>query len=132
MAKPQMRVGIGILILRGKDILLGRRISGHRSGTWQTAGGHLEFGESFNDCVRREIDEEVGIKVTNIRQVIATNDIFHQEHKHYVSVFMACDYVSGDPIAREPDKCSEWRWFPKDKLPSPLFLPYAKVLRLVK
>jgi len=128
----QVQVGIGVLILRGNEVLLGKRISGHNKNTWQSTGGHLEFGESFENCARREILEETRIKVKNIRQITTTNDIFVKDKKHYVTIFMACDYVSGNAKAMEPEKCSQWQWFPKDKLPKNLFLPYNKILSLIK
>lgn len=132
MHKPQVQVGLGIIILKGDKILLGKRIDGHNKDTWQSTGGHLEFGESFEDGARREILEETGLTVKNIKQIVATNDIFIKEGKHYVTIFMACEYQGGIPTAREPDRCSEWRWFDRDKLPDNLFLPYAKILSVIK
>lgn len=132
MQKQRVQVGIGVLILKGNKILLGKRIDGHNKGTWQSTGGHLEFGESFEDCARREIKEETGLEVKNIKQIIATNDIFLKEDKHYVTIFMECEYQSGTPLAREPNKCSEWKWFDRNKLPENLFLPYDKILLLLK
>lgn len=132
MEKQSVQVGIGVIILKGKKILLGKRIDGHNKDTWQSTGGHLEFGESFENCARREITEETGLEVKNIKQIIATNDIFLKEAKHYVTIFMVCEYQSGTPSAREPSKCSEWKWFDKNNLPDNLFLPYDKILMLVK
>lgn len=63
MQKQRVQVGIGVIILKGNKILLGKRIDGHSKGTWQSTGGHLEFGESFEDGARREIKEETGLEV---------------------------------------------------------------------
>jgi len=132
MEKHQVRVGIGVLILHKNKVLLGKRIAGHNKNTWQSTGGNLEFGESFEDCARREVLEETGLMIKNIKQIITTNDVFTKDTKHYVTIFMACEYKSGIPQSLEPDKCSEWRWFDKDKLPDNLFLPYDKILSLIK
>jgi 8-oxo-dGTP diphosphatase len=132
MDKPIVRVGIGVLILDKENVLLGRRIDGHNKNTWQSAGGHLEFGETFKECALREINEEVGIQVDNIQQVITTNDIFPKENKHYVTIFMSCQYTSGTPKLLEPKKCREWKWFSRRNLPDNLFLPYDKILSFVK
>lgn len=131
MKKQQVRVGIGVLILNNNDVLLGKRIGGHNKNTWQSAGGHLEFGESFEECTKREVMEEVGIQVKNIQQITATNDMFLNENKHYVTVFMSCEFESGKPLPLEPEKCSEWKWFNKNNLPKNLFLPYNKILLLI-
>ncbi len=130
--KLTVRVGVGVIILNKNKVLLGKRISSHNKNTWQSTGGHLEFGESFEACAKREIMEEVGIQVKNVKLITATNDIFPKENKHYVTVFMGCEYKSGIPKPLEPTKCSEWRWFERNKLPKNLFLPYDKILALIR
>jgi len=132
MDKPYVRIGIGVLILNKNQVLLGKRITSHNKDTWQSTGSHLEFGESFEDCAKREVFEETGLKVKNIKQIIATNDFFPKDNKHYVTIFMSCEYESGIPQLLEPNKCSEWKWFNKNKLPNNLFLPYNKILLLIK
>jgi len=107
MRKLQVKVGVGVLILNKNKILLGKRIDGHNKNTWQSAGGNLEFGESFEEWAQREIKEEVGIKVKNIQYITVTNDIFSKDHKHYVTIFMSCEYQSGARKPLEPKKCSE-------------------------
>jgi 8-oxo-dGTP diphosphatase len=61
MERP--RVGIGVIILKNGRVLLGKRKSSHGTGTWHFPGGHLEFGESLEDCSRREVLEETGMKI---------------------------------------------------------------------
>lgn len=127
--KKYPRVGIGVLILDGNNLLLAKRRGSHGAGMWQSGGGHLEFGEEFEACVKREIAEEVGITVSNIALHTVTNNFFPKEDKHYVTIFMTCHYTSGNPQVLEPDKCSEWKWFPLDKMPENLFFPYDKILK---
>jgi 8-oxo-dGTP diphosphatase len=57
--------------------------------TWALPGGHLEFGESFETCSEREILEETGLQIRDIRFLTATNSVFEAEGKHYVTIFMA-------------------------------------------
>lgn len=118
------RVGIGVFVVKGKKILLGKRKNAHGEGSWCLAGGHLEYGESWEDCVRREIKEEIGVEVKYVRFSGAiTNDIFKEEQRHYITIFMICDYVSGEVKVLEPEKSECWEWFSWDDLPEPLFLP---------
>jgi len=56
-------VGIGVFVVRDGKILLGKRKNAHGEGTRCLFGRHLEYGESWEDCVRREIAEEIGVKV---------------------------------------------------------------------
>ena len=49
----QVRVGVGVVIMRNGKILLGERIGSHGANTWATPGGHLEVGESIEACAAR-------------------------------------------------------------------------------
>ncbi len=83
----------------------------------------MEFNESWEDCARRETREETGITIKNIRFGAVTNDIFQQENKHYVTIFMLSDYDTGEVKIMEPEKCEQWGWFDWHNLPQPLFVP---------
>lgn len=123
------KVGIGVIIIKDNKILLGKRKNAHGEGSWCYPGGHLEFGESWEECSRREVWEEVGIQIKNIRFGTITNDIFENENKHYITISMISNYESGEVKVMEPDKCDKWEWFEWDKLPSPLFLPTINQLK---
>ena len=58
------RVGVGVMIVRDGRVLMGRRMSGQRPGWWGWIGGKLEFGETLQECARREAREEAGVEVT--------------------------------------------------------------------
>lgn len=125
--KPQ--VGVGVIITSKKKVLLGKRKNTHGEGTWSFPGGHLEFNEEIEHCARREVEEETGISIENIRYATFTNDIFKQEGKHYVTLFVVCDHRGGEARVKEPHKCETWRWFEWDNLPQPLFLPIQNLLK---
>ena len=101
----QVRVGVATIILRDGAILLGERIGSHGANTWATPGGHLELGESIEDCAKREVLEETGLIVDSIEKFTFTNDIFEKEGKHYVTLFVVASSASGEPQVTEPDKC---------------------------
>lgn len=125
----QVRVGVATIILRDGAILLGERIGSHGANTWATPGGHLELGESIEDCAKREVLEETGLIVDSIEKFTFTNDIFEKEGKHYVTLFVVVSSVSGEPQVTEPDKCKQWKWCRLDDLPEPLFLPLINLLK---
>lgn len=116
-------VGVGVIVVKHDTVLMGLRKASHGSGTWNFPGGHLEYGEDILDCARREVWEEAGIRIRNARMGPYTNDIFKQEHKHYITLFVLSDYGYGEVQVREPEKCERWEWFSWENLPSPLFLP---------
>jgi len=88
----------------------------------------LEFGETLETCARREVEEETGIEIKNIKSATFTNDIFEKEQKHYITAYVTADYSAGEVKIMEPDKCDEWRWVNWDALPEPLFIPISNLL----
>lgn len=122
MANERPKVGIGIFLIKGNKILLGKRKGSHGSGEFALPGGHLEMHESFEDCVQRELDEEVGtdVKVKRIDFLCVTN--MRKYHpKHYADIGMLAEWQSGKPKVMEPHKVSDWQWYDLDDLPSPIF-----------
>lgn len=117
---PQIRVGIGVMIIRDGKILLGKRKNAHGDGEYAFPGGHLEYMESFEGCARRETQEETGIEIQNIRFQFLLNMKTYAP-KHYVHIGVLADWKSGEPQVLEPDKCESWEWYPLDQLPAPLF-----------
>ncbi|MEX0940849.1 MAG: NUDIX hydrolase [Candidatus Babeliales bacterium] len=122
------KVGVGVLIIKETKILLGKRKNAHGAGTWGLPGGHLEFRESFEDCAKREVLEETGLEVMSSRRYSFTNDIFEQDNKHYITIFMLVDKFTGEPKVLEPDKCDCWTWFDLNELPENLFEPLKNLI----
>ena len=129
LQKDRPRIGVGVIIVRDGRVLLGKRRNAHGDGQWSYPGGHLEHGESWQDCAARELLEETGLVITKSSFVFATNDVFLSEGKHYVTLFMKADCPDGEAVNREPEKCTEWRWFSKGELPESLFLPIRNHLQ---
>jgi 8-oxo-dGTP diphosphatase len=123
-------VGIAVMVIKGNRVLLGKRKNAHGSGTWAFPGGHLEFNESIEACAKREVLEETGIRIKNLRYGPYTNDIFTDEDKHYVTLFVTADYDSGSPLVKEPHKCEKWAWFQWPPNVQPCFLPIENLLKL--
>lgn len=71
------------------------------AGTLAIPGGHLEFGESFETCAEREVLEETGLAVRDVRFLTATNSVMVEERKHYVTIFMG-GVVDGEPKVCPP------------------------------
>lgn len=129
MSEERPKVGVGVILVKDNKVLLLKRKNAHGEGTWGFPGGHLELNEEIEDCVQREVEEETGIKVNNIKLAGLTNDIFKKENKHYITIFMICDWESGEAEIKEQEKCMAQGWFEWENLPTPLFLP---IINLVK
>ena len=93
----QPRIGVGVLIFRDGKLLLGKRKGSHGAGHWSAPGGHLEFGETPQQCAARETQEECGLVTGECIAGPFTNDLFQAEQKHYVTLFMLAYHASGTP-----------------------------------
>jgi len=120
-----------VLILNNvNQLLLGQRLNSHGAKSWAPPGGHLEFGETLEECAIRETSEETGLIITSPEFIAITNDIFPTENKHYVSIFMKSKYPQEQSIINlEPTKTLNWQWFNLNNLPDTLFLPLKHLLK---
>lgn len=122
------KVGVGVLVRRGEEVLLVRRKAVHGGGSWSTPGGHLDPGETPESCARREASEETGVELAGVRFRAITNDVFESEGLHYVTIWMEGDYLRGEPTVQADYELAEVAWFRWDALPSGLFLPFSNLL----
>lgn len=126
--KQLTRVGVGVFVYKNGKFLVGQRHNAHGDGTWSIPGGHLEYGESFENTAKREVLEETGLKIKNIRFGAVTNDYFQAENKHYVTIWLLSEWESGRERIHEPDKFIKLQWRDFDSLPEPLFFPWQQLL----
>ena len=122
------RVGVWVLVVKDNKILVWRRKSNLWDGTWWPPGGHLEFWESFEECAKRETEEEADIQIENVKFLTVVND-FYQE-KHYVTISMISDYKSGVVKLTNFDEHYEWDWFSVWDLPKNLFYPFQNFINI--
>ena len=127
MERERPNVGVGVIVVKDGTILLGYRIAKHGAGSWQLPGGHLEWGDTFEDTVRREVREETGLTDIEIEGLVS---VYNERDygKHYVCLGFLARLVSGEPYPAEPDKSSEWLWADPDNLPEPLFIPSKRTI----
>ena len=123
------KVGVAVIITKDDKVLLMKRKGVHGTGTWTTPGGHLDFGETPEQCGAREAKEEVGLDVVDLRFRAFTNDIFESDGQHYISIWMDGKSTSGEPTIAAEEEVAEIGWFAWDALPSPLFLPLENLLK---
>lgn len=121
-------IGVGVLVWRDNQLLLGKRIDDGRPSCWQFPGGHLEGGESVLDCARREVLEETSLHITALRHLGFTDRPFAIGSRQYITLLVSSEYDSGVAKTLEPDKCEHWQWFDYRQLPEPLFEPITAFL----
>lgn len=113
-------------------VLLARRSAGARDepGAWDCGAGALEFGETFEEAVAREVGEEYATSPLEIAVLGVRNVLRDDPPSHWVAIVFA---VRVDPAAvtiGEPHKFDELGWFTADALPSPLHSQLAPALAM--
>jgi len=120
-------IGVGVLLWRDRQLLLGKRIDKHnnsgQNSCWQFPGGHLEQEETVIECAAREVMEETGLEIKRLRHFGFTDKTFVMADSRYITLLVSGDYVSGEAQTLEPEKCEGWQWFDYQRLPEPLFKP---------
>lgn len=106
-------VGVGVVCLRGDEVLLVRRGRAPREGEWSLPGGRLEWGERLAGAALRELREETGVEARLLGLVDVVDGLFAGgdgtvEH-HYALVDYAAAWTSGEPVAG--DDAAEARFF---------------------
>ena len=94
-------VGVGVVFIRDGRVFLAQRRGSHGEATWASAGGHLEYGESLEDCARREAREELGVDVGELRVLCFSNIIAYD--RHYVDVEFLGDIGDQEPVPNQAD-----------------------------
>ena len=99
------------LVVRGRQLLLAR--SPHfPPGVYSALAGFVEPGETLEACVHREVQEEVGVRIDNLRYVGSQGWPF----PHSLMLGFHAEYAGGDIVMQE-DEIEDARWFRVDDLP---------------
>lgn len=120
------KVGVGVMIWKDGKVLMGKRKNCFGEGDYCFPGGHLEYMESFEDAVRREVGEECGLEIKNI-QFITIGNVMAHKPLHFVSIGFSAEWAGGEPQILEPEKCEGWGWYDINALPDPVF-PHSQIL----
>ena len=112
---PRISPAVIVIVRRGDKILLAR--SPHfRPGMYGALAGFMEAGESVEECLRREVYEEVGITIKNLRWFDSQTWPFPNS----LMLAFHADYESGE-ITPQPGEIEDAAWFDLDEMPT---LPY--------
>ncbi len=125
VAYPRVSPAMMVLIWRGRELLLAR--SPHYApGRYSALAGFVEAGESLEECVAREVAEEVGVRVKNLRYYGSQSWPF----PHSLMVAYTAEWAAGD-IVPQAGEIEAAAWFSIDTLPGipPLFSIAGHLIR---
>lgn len=113
---------VGCAILRGDRVLLSRRAGPPKKGQWDLVGGFVEAGETPEEAVRREVEEETGCRLLDVEvQGPAAGEYDREPTLN----FLFTGRVEGEPVAS--DDSAELRWWPLADAP-PIAWPHEAEL----
>ena len=111
VAYPRIAPAVMCLIRRGREILLAR--SPHFApGMYSALAGFVEPGESLEQCLAREVQEETGVRIANPRYFASQPWPF----PHSLMIAFVADYAGGE-LRPAPDEIEDAQWFSIDALP---------------
>ncbi len=108
---PRLSPSIIVLVHRGDEVLLGRNHM-FPEGLYSTLAGFVEPGESIEETVRREVHEEVGVRVGHLSYRGSQPWPFPNS----LMLGFHAEYDSGDIVLQE-DEIADAQWFRCDELP---------------
>ena len=102
--KNRPLVGVSVLIRQGARILLEKRSKAPMEGAWKAPGGHMEFGEIPEHAALREVHEELGIEIDNLKFRTVTNDVFNEFFIYVPTVLGVEALPSINPLEDEDEE----------------------------
>ena len=118
MTPAVIDVAAALIFRRGQLLITQRYPGAHLGGLWEFPGGKVEPGESFPQCLRRELREELGIDVVVEEKIEAITHHYPEKTVHLQ--FFRCRLGAIEP---QPLGCPDFRWIPPDQLPHIPFPP---------
>jgi mutator protein MutT len=109
--KNCIEVSAALLFRAGKLLITQRHAKSHLGGLWEFPGGKRESGETFEDCLVREIREELGVEIT-VGELF--EEIRHDYPEKSVHLkFFICRLLAGEP---QPLDCAAVKWIEPSEL----------------
>ncbi len=108
---PRISPCMIVLVRRGRDLLLARHLRANRP-VYSTLAGFVEAGETVEQCIHREVTEEVGVRLKRVEYVKSQSWPFPSQ----LMLGFFADYASGD-IQIDPAELVDAQWFTPEDLP---------------
>jgi len=103
-------------------------------GSWDVGGGSMEFGEEWEEAVRREVMEELGVECQEVKFLSVFNAVRDNNGTptHWIALVHAAKVDPSKVFINDKEKIDEIGWFTMANLPSPLHSKMMKALVLAQ
>lgn len=123
-----MVVTVHLLFSRGNTVLMLRRYqTGWGDGLFSVPAGHLDGEESVRAAGVREAWEECGVRIAPTPAALSLFGVMHRrsDDREQIDFFLDVRHFDGEPYNREPEKCDQLVWMPREALPENT-VPYIR------
>lgn len=125
MSEEPVRVGLSLIVIQEGKVLLGKRLNTETfPNTLAFPGGRMDYGETPEEGIIREVKEEcdINVRIKDLEFFNYVNEYFPEEKKHYVNLVFITNTFYGVPKVMEPEKCEFWEWYNPFMLPEDTFI----------
>jgi len=109
--RKSIEVGAALIFRDGRLLIAQRHAKSHLGGLWEFPGGKREVGETFEQCLVREIREELGVEISVGELFEEIAHVYPEKSVHLK--FFICTLLSGEP---QPLDCAALKWVTKTEL----------------
>lgn len=114
MNNPQP-IGTCALLLNSQgSVLLGKRKNSYKAGYFGLPGGRIELNEPILMAIKREVEEETGLRVNNLEYLGVVRE--NQGNYDFIHFVYIARNVTQQPTLCEPEKCESWQWISMDEI----------------
>lgn len=111
----QIKFSVRVMVVNGQGkVLLGLKKKGFNANKWIFPGGRVDFGETVDQCGKREVLEETSLLVNIEGLIDIASETQGQKHCIFINLLATGD---GQPVVTEPHEVIKWQWFTSQELP---------------
>lgn len=120
------------IIVKDSNILILKRSEESKfgAGLWDIPGGKLEFAETLNESIIREIKEETNISIKVLKTIASTSSLNTSKNKQFVTIIYLCEYRGGN--VKIDNEHTDYKWInPKKALELPMVYYATKGIKAI-
>lgn len=125
---------VSVMVIKGDKVAVGKRTAEFGKGEYCFIGGSLAFGESFEKCAINEAKDKAGVTIANPKVICVTNNRKNiaKVNQQSITVGVVARHKTGELITGRPDRIIDFKWYPIDKLPTPMLEADGKIYKCYK